>query len=205
MSYGIGETGALGAEAEVECQVLFQGKCHIELLSMISSRQKSRPLRSGTEIQRTHAAPKAPVILLVCSLLILPIQAWAWQGKVVGVIDGDSITVMHDGQAEEVRLYGVDCPEKRQDFGQRAKEFTSTELFGKMVEVSPVTTDRYGRTVPMVALNGRNFNRRIIEVGYALVFQKYCTRPEYTEWNKVESQARASRTGLWLGQNPIPP
>lgn len=169
---------------------------------MILGRNKTR---SGTETPRTHAATITPVVLLVCSLLILPIQGWAWQGNVVGVTDGDSITEMHDGKGEEIRLYGVDCPEKRQDFGQRAKDFTSTELFGKMVAVSPVTTDRYGRTVAMVTLNGRNFNRNIIQAGYAWVFQKYCTKAECDEWNKLEALARANKIGIWSGQNPTPP
>ena len=50
-------------------------------------------------------------------------------GKVDGVIDGDSIRVMHEGQAEQIRLIGIDCPEKRQPFGTRAKEYRS-ELVG---------------------------------------------------------------------------
>lgn len=137
---------------------------------------------------------------ILAMLILLPSLSSAWQGKMVGIIDGDSITVMHDGQAEGIRLYGVDCAEKRQDFGQKAKEFTSAELFGKMVDVSPVTTDRYGRTVAMVTLNGRNFNRRIIEAGNAWVFQKYCTNAECEDWNRIEAQARGNRLGLWSGQ-----
>ena len=51
-------------------------------------------------------------------------QSFAWQGKVVGVIDGDTVTVMHNDVGEEIRLYGVDSPEKRQPFGKKAKQFT---------------------------------------------------------------------------------
>ncbi len=57
----------------------------------------------------------------VLVVLLLPVLSWAWQGKVVGVADGDTISVLHDGKGEKIRLYGVDAPEKRQDFGQRAK------------------------------------------------------------------------------------
>jgi endonuclease YncB( thermonuclease family) len=71
-------------------------------------------------------------------------------GKVVGVIDGDSIRVMHNGKAEQIRLNGIDCSEKRQAFGRRAKQATSSMLFGKAVTIKPKTQDRYGRTAAEV-------------------------------------------------------
>jgi len=80
-------------------------------------------------------------------LLLLPLSAFAWSGKCVGISDGDTISVMHGGKAERIRLYGIDCPEKRQAFGKKAKWFTSDLVFGKIVKVNPVTKDRYGRTV----------------------------------------------------------
>ena len=52
-------------------------------------------------------------------------------GRVVGVTDGDTISVMRDGRSVRVRLEGIDCPERGQDFGQRAKQFTSDMAFGK--------------------------------------------------------------------------
>ncbi len=73
-------------------------------------------------------------------LLILPSLTWAWQGKVVGISDGDTITVLHNNRGEKIRLYGIDTPEKRQDFGNKAKQFTSNMVFGKSVEVESVTT-----------------------------------------------------------------
>src|SRR5207247_10694465 len=65
-------------------------------------------------------------------------------GKVVGVTDGDTITVLHNGKGERVRLHGIDCPEKGQAFGQRAKQFTSALAFGKEVTVTVLDSDRYG-------------------------------------------------------------
>ena len=65
----------------------------------------------------------------------MPALLWAWKGKVVGVADGDMITVMHDGKGEKIRLYGIDCPEKKQAFGNKAKQFTSDKVLGKQVEV----------------------------------------------------------------------
>jgi len=96
----------------------------------------------------------ALALVLVGCLLVLPALGWAWSGKVVGVIDGDSITVLHDGRQEQIRLWGIDCPEKNQDFGTKAKHATSILVFVKVVEVDPVTTDRYGRTVAFVRVGG---------------------------------------------------
>ncbi len=70
------------------------------------------------------------------------------------VSDGDTITVLHNGKGERIRLHGIDCPEKRQAFGRRAKQFTSTLVFGKTVTVQGVDRDRYGRTVGVVLLPG---------------------------------------------------
>ena len=71
-------------------------------------------------------------------------QSGTFTGKVVAVLDGDTIEVMHGGRAEKVRLNGIDCPEKDQAFGSRAKQFTSDLAFGQKVTVAVLDTDRYG-------------------------------------------------------------
>ncbi len=53
----------------------------------------------------------------------------------MGVADGDTITVLHNGNGERIRLHGIDSPEKRQAFGNRAKQFTSKLIFVKIVPV----------------------------------------------------------------------
>jgi endonuclease YncB( thermonuclease family) len=73
--------------------------------------------------------------LLALSLVLFPATAAAWSGKVGGITDSDSITVLHDGRREQIRLWGIDCPEKNQDFGTKAKQATSTSVFWKFVEV----------------------------------------------------------------------
>lgn len=49
------------------------------------------------------------------------------QGKVISVADGDTITVLQNSKQYKIRLYGIDTPEKKQDFGQKAKFFTSNQ------------------------------------------------------------------------------
>ena len=58
-------------------------------------------------------------------------------GRVIGISDGDTITVLHDGRAEKIRLNGIDCPEKRQAFGQRSKQFTAKLIFGDGQNIRP--------------------------------------------------------------------
>jgi endonuclease YncB( thermonuclease family) len=124
---------------------------------------------------------------------------------VAGVIDGDSITVLHDGRQEQIRLWGIDCPEKRQDFGTKAKYGTSILVFAKVVEVEPVTTDRYGRTVAFVKVGDTLVNEKLIRQGLAWVYTRYCNRPICQEWNKLEAEARKARRGLWSIPDPVPP
>ena len=81
-------------------------------------------------------------LFLPCLAITSPAVA-DFAGKVVGVSDGDTITVLRDRTQVRIRLYGVDCPETGQDFGSRAKQFTSELAFGKIVKVMPRATDRY--------------------------------------------------------------
>ncbi len=91
-----------------------------------------------------------------------------FSGKVVGITDGDTIRVMHNGRAERIRLWGIDCPESRQPFGTRARQFTSDLAFGKVVTVLVRDVDRYGRTVGEVLLpNGRSLNHELVMAGLA--------------------------------------
>jgi micrococcal nuclease len=87
---------------------------------------------------------------IILSLLFTsPLGAKEFTGKVVGVTDGNTITVMHLGKSERVRLHGIDCPEKGQAFGNRAKQFISRMVFGKDVIVKTHGFDRYGRILGM--------------------------------------------------------
>ena len=88
--------------------------------------------------------------------------------RVVGVSDGDTITVLDGTTQVKVRLNGIDCPEKGQPFGARAKQLTSELGFGKSVTVCPSGADRYGRTLGEVVLpDGRVLNRELVEAGMA--------------------------------------
>jgi endonuclease YncB( thermonuclease family) len=125
-------------------------------------------------------------------------------GKVVGVSDGDTISVMRGGRALKVRLHGIDCPEKKQAFATKAKKFSSDLAFGKEGTVRNQTTDRYGRTVGVAILpDGKNLNWELVSAGLAWWYRKYA--PDDRMLQKLEAEARDAKRGLWADKNPIPP
>jgi endonuclease YncB( thermonuclease family) len=131
-------------------------------------------------------------------------RAQEFSAKVVGVTDGDTITVLKDRTQVPVRLDGIDCPERGQAFGSRAKDFTSELAFGKVVTIRPRITDRYGRTVAEVLLpDGRSLNHELVRAGFAWWFRKYAT--DDTGLRRLEEDARAAKRGLWADNRPLSP
>jgi micrococcal nuclease len=101
------------------------------------------------------------LIVLSTLLCLITGQAYAasFTGKLVKVLDGDTVEVMHEGKAERIRLAQIDCPEKNQPFGQAAKRYVLDIAAQKIVTVQVDTVDRYGRTVGEVFLpDGSNLN-----------------------------------------------
>jgi micrococcal nuclease len=144
-------------------------------------------------------------LCLICTWISFSNLSIGWEGKVVGVADGDTITVLHEGKGEKVRLYGIDCPEKRQDFGQKARQFTSNMVFGKIVEVNTFDTDQYGRTVGTVIIGSQCTNEELIKAGFAWVYTRYCKQPFCIKWQNLENEAHKNKVGLWSMPNPTPP
>jgi len=143
------------------------------------------------------------ILLIFFGLFSGQVQATSFAGKLVRVLDGDTVEVLQDGKAERVRLAQIDCPEKGQPFGQAAKQYVLDLSALKIVTVEVKTTDRYGRTVGEVFLpNGENLNKLIVEAGYAWQYKRYSKDPAYAE---LEAQARNLRLGLWQDKSPIPP
>jgi len=143
-----------------------------------------------------------------CSLLLLiliPSTCFSWPAKVLKVIDGDTIIVLHSGVEEKVRLYGIDTPELKQAYGQEAQNLTSTLISGRDIDIHTVTADRYGRTVGLVTVDGQSLNELIVQNGYAWVYRKYCSKRICYDWKNLEKKARKQGKGLWAGSNITPP
>ncbi len=144
------------------------------------------------------------ILLLFLSIPVFSLAADTFKGKVVGVFEGDIISVMREGKAVKVRLHGIDCPEKKQPYGTRAKQYTSDLAFGKEVTIWGKTKDRYGHIVGEVILpDGKNLNWEIVDTGLAWWYQKFA--PNDWTLKALEAGARAKNRGLWADKNPIPP
>lgn len=127
-----------------------------------------------------------------------------FSARVVGIQDGDTITVLRGAQQVRIRLYGIDCPERGQPFYRRAREFTASQVFGKTVTVEVIEQDRYGRLVARVYTpEGVELNKELVRAGLAWWYQRYA--PHEIELARLEEEARASRRGLWSESSPVPP
>ena len=143
----------------------------------------------------------------VLIVVLLPAAAIAdFAGRVVGISDGDTIKVMHNGKAEKIRLYGIDCPEKGQPYGTKAKQFTSQLVFGKEVTVKDYGLDnnRFKRTLGEIVLpDGRVVNEELLRAGLAWWYRKYV--PNRVDLAAFEEEARTAKRGLWVDPDPVPP
>lgn len=124
-------------------------------------------------------------------------------GKVVGVTDGDTITLRTETETLKVRLEAIDTPERGQPFGTKAKEALSNMVFGQSVTVESSGKDRYGRTLGTLFTNEKsNVNATLIRLGMAWHYRQYS---KSTSLQELEDEARENRHGLWADPNPIPP
>jgi micrococcal nuclease len=110
-----------------------------------------------------------PFRLFLILIIALPVSANpVYEGKVVGILDGDTITVLVGGhQPLKVRLAEIDAPEKSQAFGQRAKQSLSDLVFGKQVRVEQQDRDRYGRVVGKAYVGSLDVNAEQVRRGMA--------------------------------------
>jgi endonuclease YncB( thermonuclease family) len=128
-------------------------------------------------------------------------------GKVVGVSDGDTITVLDKQKRQhKVRLEGIDAPKSAQDFGSRAKQSLSDLVFGKTVTVTSWKKDEYRRVLGEVTLDGKDIGLEQVQRGMAWAHHYSAIRPEEpTPEELAEEQARKERRGLWADASPVPP
>lgn len=136
-------------------------------------------------------------------------QALAFEGVVIGVADGDTVTVLDAQKTQhKIRLSGIDAPEKAQDFGTRSKQNLSNLVFGKKVEIPDGIKDRYGRTVSRVLVNGKDAGLEQIKGGFAWHYKKYQKDQQPSDrvlYAQAQEKSQNAKIGLWASANPIEP
>ena len=149
------------------------------------------------------------VIFFFQACLHFSVHGDVLRGKVVGVSDGDTITILDSAKEQhKIRLTGIDAPEKAQAFGQASKKVLSELVFNKEVEVLWVKHDRYQRILGKVLLNGQDICLEQVKRGMAWHYKKYQheqSPEDRTYYSDAETQARKSRLGLWSDDTPIEP
>jgi endonuclease YncB( thermonuclease family) len=149
--------------------------------------------------------------LLAVVLLLASVAAHAdtIAGHVVGVHDGDTITVLDSTKTQhKIRLAGIDAPESKQAFGQASKKHLSDLVFDKDVTLDCGKTDKYRREVCVVMVDGQDANLAQVTAGMAWWYRKYQKEQaaqQRASYGAAEATAKADRVGLWSEADPVPP
>lgn len=117
-----------------------------------------------------------------------------YEGKVVKVLDGDSINLIQQGKEVRVRLAEIDAPEHKQPFWKQSRQALEKLVAGKKVLVEEFDRDQYGRIVGHVYVNDVWVNGALVKEGYAYVYTRYAVSKKLYEY---ESQAEKNKLGVW--------
>jgi endonuclease YncB( thermonuclease family) len=152
---------------------------------------------------------KAASFLLLCVAALPAVRAELLRGQVVAVSDGDTVTLIDGDQIRhKVRLAGIDAPEARQPYGQVARRSLSEMVEGRWVQVHYDKSDRYGRLVGKIELDGRDINLEQLRRGLAWHYKQYQNEQSASDrqiYAATEQQAQIAQRGLWRDVQPQAP
>lgn len=148
--------------------------------------------------------------VLMLLVLVLPAaQAARLSGRVIAVADGDTVTLLDARlRRHQIRLLGIDAPEKDQAYGWQARAYLAQQVFGRQVIADCRKSDRYQRRLCRLELDGQDVNLGLIEAGLAWHYKSYARDQKLTErllYASAETQARLARRGLWSQRAPQAP
>ena len=142
---------------------------------------------------------------LACILLLFvggAVEAAEFSGKVIAVLDGDTLLVLRSGNPVKVRLAEVDAPEKGQPYGTASQKSLSDMVMGRQIGVTSRAVDDYGRLVATVQVNGLNVNHEQVRRGMAWEYSRFHSNRELLA---LQREAQQARRGLWAGEGAIEP
>lgn len=124
-------------------------------------------------------------------------------GEVTSVADGDTFTLKTiTGERVKVRLYGIDAPERGQDYGTKSRQYLNDLCYKKTVEVKVIDTDQYGRTLGVVYADGLNVNETMVREGLAWYYRHFA---DDARLDSLEQAAKAQKLNIWSMKNPVSP
>lgn len=146
-------------------------------------------------------------VVLLCTFQL--VSAKVLNGTVVGISDGDTITVLDNSSKErKVRLMGIDAPEKSQAFGNQAKQTLSNYIYKKEVSVEYKKFDKYKRIVGKVTLDSQDICLKMIADGMAWHYTEYEKEQSKTDrelYREAEATAKEAKVGLWHQSDAVKP
>ena len=135
------------------------------------------------------------ILFILCVLLSFQTQAADLTGRVIGISDGDTFTLLTpDKQQVKIRLAEIDAPESGQPYGNKSKQALSGLIFSKDVRVVIQTTDRYGRTVGRPYVGSLDICEEMVRMGAAWAYREYLIDKGLLT---LESDARSGKRGVW--------
>jgi len=144
---------------------------------------------------------KRIILILILIFIIVIGYPQSYNGIIIRVIDGDTYVFQTEEGSFIVRMYGIDAPERNQPFSVESTEFLSNYLHKDAI-TGVSSTDRYGRRIGILFIDGQDINMLSIKRGFSWHYKQYSKDKEYT---KTEKYARRKKLGLWGLDKPVPP
>lgn len=128
-------------------------------------------------------------------------QAADFSGKVIAVLDGDTLLVLRGGKPVKVRLAEIDAPETAQPYGAASQQSLAALVLDKQVSVASRAVDDYGRLVAVVSIGAINVNQEQVRRGMAWEYSRFRNKRELLT---LQRDAQQAGRGLWAGEAIAP-
>lgn len=156
-------------------------------------------------IRKFTNSPQKIFMALVFVLTILFVKNYfashtKLEAQVLKIIDGDTIEVLNSRGVFKVRLFGIDAPEIKQEFGEESRAFLASMISDKKVDIICKDEDQYGRILGIVEFEGKDINKIMVDSGHAWAYTHYTDL-----YAKDQTLAQDSKMGLWKGKKPLEP
>ncbi|WP_276883163.1 thermonuclease family protein [Campylobacter cuniculorum] len=149
--------------------------------------------------------PKNFFIVLILILVTLFTKEYivnpqSLEVKVVKVIDGDTINVLEGNKIVKIRLFGIDAPESKQEFGIESKNFLASMIGDKKIRIIYKDKDKYGRILALIKFEDKDINKIMVNTGHAWAYSYYSDM-----YLREQKLAQEKKLGLWKNKNPLEP
>ena len=128
-------------------------------------------------------------------------------GTVISVYDGDTMTMTAEKNGEtqkfKVRFFGIDAPEKEQQYGTDSRDALRSKILDKKVKVEVISVDRYNRSVGKIYCDGNYINLQMVSEGNAWYYPDYAAHE--TDLERAQQEAQRAKRGLWKDPAAQPP